>query len=143
MRKEIIIAIGIGFILGLIITFGIYRANRALKQQKTPNNNLPTNGNPSSPLPSPLVFLEIIEPENHSVVNKSKITVSGKTDPKASVVFLSEDDEDLVLADEEGVFSGEVPLVSGANEIKIISLSKSGEKQEKILSIVYTTAKIE
>jgi len=143
MRKEIVIAIGIGFILGLIITFGIYTANQALKAQKQSASIRRTDEIPPSPLASPMTELEITEPEDNLVVKKNKITVSGKTAPKATVAFLAEDYEELLLADEEGVFSGEVTLTSGANEIKIISLTKNNEKQEKIITVVYTTAKIE
>jgi hypothetical protein len=142
MRKEVIVAIIIGFVLGLIITFGIYTANKALKQQK-PSSELPTNGAPVSPSSLPMITLEITEPEENLVVSKSKITLSGKTEAKATVAILAEDNENLVLADDEGVFSSEVELTSGSNEIKVIALSKSGEKQEKVLTIVYSTAKIE
>ncbi|HUV46682.1 MAG TPA: hypothetical protein VMW29_00975 [Candidatus Bathyarchaeia archaeon] len=143
MKKEIIIAIGIGFILGLIITFGIYTANRALKEQKNPQQELPSDGSPASPNPSPMLLLEITEPEDNLVVNKNKVTVSGKTEPKAAVALMVEDYDNLLIADEEGVFSDELPLISGANEIRVAVISKNGEKQEKVLTIVYSTAKIE
>lgn len=143
MRKEIIIAITVGFVIGLIITFGIYTANRALKQKSQPAAELPSVEAPSAPTPPPALLLEITEPENNLVVNKNKITVSGKADAKTTIAILAEDFEDLLLTDEEGVFSSEVPLTGGANEIKIIAINKSGEKEEKVITIVYTTAKIE
>ena len=70
MRKEIIIAIGVGFVIGLIITFGIYTANKALKQKSQPTAELPQA---ETPLPSPVdetAVLEITEPENNIVVSK-------------------------------------------------------------------------
>lgn len=143
MRKEVVIAICVGFVIGLIITFGIYTANRALKQKSQPIAELPK----VDALPSPTVvsgpLLEISEPENNLVVKKNKITVSGKTDPKITLAILAEDYEDILLSDEEGVFSSEVPLTGGANEIKVVAINKNGEKEEKVITIVYTTAKIE
>ncbi len=143
MRKEIIVAIAVGFIIGLIITFGIYTANRALKQKSQPTAELPSVEEPPSPPPPPTPILEITEPGNNLVVKKNKVTVSGKADPKTTIAILAEDFEDLLVADEEGIFSLEVPLTGGANEIKVVAMNKSGEKEEKIITIVYTTAKIE
>lgn len=142
MKKEIIIAILVGLVLGLIITFGIYTANQAIKNQNQ-TTNLPANGTTPSPSPVNTHKLEITEPENNLVIKKDKIIVSGITEPKNSVAVLTEESNELVLADEEGVFSAEVKLVSGANEIKIISIDKNNQKQEKILTLVYSTAKIE
>ena len=142
MKKEVIIAISVGLVLGLIITFGIYIANQAVKKQNQ-TTNLPSNGTHPSPSATTAGKLEITEPEDNLVVSQSKITVSGITEAKNAVAVLTEKSEELVLADEEGVFSSEVVLVSGANEIKIISIDKNNQKQEKILTIVYTTAKIE
>jgi len=143
MRKEIIIAIAVGFIIGLIITFGIYTANRALKQKSQPAAELPSVETPPAPTSPPAPSLEITEPENNLVVKTDEITVSGKTDAKTTIAILAEDFEDLLLADEEGIFSSEVPLTGGANEIRIVAINKSGEKEEKVITIVYTTAKIE
>lgn len=142
MKKEVIIAILVGLVLGLIITFGIYTANQAVKKQNQ-TTNLPSNGAHPSPSPIAAGKLEITEPEDNLVVNQSKITVSGITEAKNAVAVLTEESEQLILADEEGVFSTEVVLVSGANEIKIITMDKNNQKQEKFLTIVYSTAKIE
>ncbi len=145
MRKEALVAILVGLFLGLVITFGVYRANKAVKEHgKTSNSSLPVNGSQApSPLPSPMISLRITEPEDNLVLTKSKVTVSGTTEPKSVVALLAEGNEALVLADEEGVFSAEVELTSGANEVKVISLLKTGEEQEKTLNLVYSTAKIE
>ena len=143
MRKEVIIAICVGFVIGLIITFGIYTANRALKQKSQPIAELPKTEIPVPSTAAPGLILEISEPENNLVVKKNKITVSGKTDPKITIAILAEEYEDILLSDEEGVFSSEVPLTGGANEIKVVAMNKNKEKEEKVITIVYTTAKIE
>jgi hypothetical protein len=141
MKKEIIIAIVIGFILGLIITFGVYTANRALKAQKKPTSNLPPVEE-ATPEPLPTTTLEISEPENNIVVKNNEITVSGTTAPKTPVAIIAEEFQGFAFSDDDGVFSLDVPLVGGANEIRVVSVPKEGEKQEKILTIVFTTAEI-
>jgi len=142
MKKEVFIAIIIGFILGLIITFGIYRANQALKQQKTTKPTIAPTAIPSPPAPEK-INLEISKPENNLVIQEKKVTVSGQAEPKTAIAFLAENYEDLVLSDEKGLFSAEIPLVGGANRIKVIALAPDGQKQEKTITLVYSTAKIE
>jgi len=141
MRKEIIIAIIIGFVVGLIITFGVFIANRSLKERSQPKANLPSPL--ATPLPSPVTNIEITEPDNNLVVDKDTVAVSGKTEPKTTIAIFAENYEDLIFSDDEGLFITEVPLVGGANEIKLTSVGKNGERQEKVLTIVYTTSKIE
>lgn len=141
MRKEVLIAISLGFIIGLAISYGIYTANQALKKTKisqpSPSTSLP------SPLPSPTFSLMINEPENNIVLEENEATVSGQTEPEAVVAILAEDQEELLVADEQGFFSTKISLISGLNEIKIIAIDKSGKKEEKIINIVHSKAKIE
>jgi hypothetical protein len=141
MKKEIIIAIVIGFILGLIITFGVYTANKALKEQKKPAASLPPTEE-ATPEPTRETTLEISEPENNIVVKEDEITVSGTTLPKTPVAIIAEEFQGFAYSDNDGVFSLDVPLVSGANEIRVVSVPKEGEKAETVLTIVYTTAEI-
>lgn len=141
MRKEVLIAIFLGFIIGLAISYGIYTANQALKKTKinqpSPSTSLP------SPLPSPTFSLIINEPENNIVLEENEATVSGQTEPEAIVAILAEDQEELLVADKQGFFSTRISLISGLNEIKIIAIDKSGKKEEKIINIVHSKAKIE
>lgn len=142
MRKEFLAAVIIGFIIGLIIVFGVYTANRAVSQKKQMALPSPVSSILPSPSPVSLVDLQIIEPQNNIVVNKSKINLSGRTASFAFVAVMAEDFEEIFQADKEGLFSLEVPLTSGANEIKIVSWQNEEEKQEKTLMIVYSTAEI-
>jgi len=142
MKKEIIIAVVIGFILGLIITFGVYTANKALKEQKEPTPSLPPVEQEATPQPSPTTILEISEPENNIVTRADEITVSGRTNSKTPVAVIAEEFQGFAYSDNEGVFSIDVPLVSGANEIRVVAVPKEGEKEEVIISIVYTEAEI-
>lgn len=89
------------------------------------------------------LFLNITSPEDNSVVEEAKINLTGQTSPDAYVAIASEKEDYLIKPNELGSFSQEIPLIKGANTIKITVYLVSGEKQEKSLNIVYTTAKIE
>lgn len=142
MKKEVLIAIVVGFIIGLTITFGIYTANKALKQNQT-SQPAAESTLPAPPLASPLTSLIINEPENNLALQDSQATVSGQTEPRATVAIISEEEEELVTADDKGLFSAQISLISGLNEIKIISLAEAGQPMEKIINVVYSTAQIE
>ena len=72
MKKEILIAILIGFILGLIITFGIWTANKSLKDNQEEQPPRKTGG-VSVLTPEEAeelkkqISLEITEPTNNSI----------------------------------------------------------------------------
>jgi len=136
MRKEVIIAIIIGFFLGLVLAFGFWTANQAVKDKKIEQTVKVSNSTPS---PSPVASFSIDSPENNLVSDKNKIQVSGKTNPLAVIVAYSEDNQNFTTADESGFFSLNVDLVKGSNIYTIKSVDSNDNVKQKELTIVYTT----
>jgi len=143
MRKEVLVAITIGFILGLVITFGIWTGNKTLREtiskKEVPS---PQVTEEKLPTPTPQNLLVITSPEDNSLSNKEKISVSGKTLGGATVVVLYEEGEKIIEADEQGNFDTEITLVGGANEITIYTYDENGNEVSKTLNVVYSTAEI-
>lgn len=146
MRKEILIAIIIGFVLGLVITFGVWTANKAIKEappkEETTNRQAQEE---ATATPSPTAqepTLTIISPEDNLLSDKEKIDISGKTTPGATVVILFTEGEKIIEADKQGGFSTEITLAGGSNEIKVSSFDKDGKEISKSITIVYSTAEI-
>ena len=143
MRKEVILAIVGGVALGLLVIGGLWWTNKTTTEE-----------NPIVPSPTPLITqaptltpalslpLEIINPENESIIEEEKITLEGKTAPESVVVVIYPEGENIVEADEEGNFETEITLVGGANEIKVTAYDEEGNQAEKSLTLVYSTAKI-
>lgn len=142
MRKEVLMAIIIGFALGLLITFGIWTANKALKETAPKKEAPPQVIEEQLPTPTPQALLVITSPEDNSISNKGKIEVSGKTFPKTVVVVLYEDGEKILDADEEGNFSTEITLIGGSNEIEVSAYDKEENEVSKTLTVVYSTAEL-
>jgi len=147
MKKEVLLAIIIGFGLGLVITFGIWQANKALKQvapkQALPPSQVQEKEKAPSPTPPPpQISLTITSPEDNSIINKEKIDISGKTSSKATVVITYEEGEKIIEADENGNFTSEITLVGGANEITVSAYDEKGNEASKTLNLVYSTAEI-
>ena len=149
MKKEVLVAITVGFGLGLIITFGIWTANKSLKQlgtTKTVASPLPINSpspTPVSDTPKASSDLIISSPENEALVNKSSLTVTGKFLPNSAVAITYEDDETVVETDSGGNFSADIVLIGGYNTIVVTGIDLStGVESSQTLIVTYTTAKI-
>lgn len=143
MKKELFLSIIIGFGLGLLIMFGVYTANRALKEASRIQSPIVEPKATSSATPeSSLQTLTIVSPLDQAIIKEAKIILSGVTSPGSWVVILSEKGEKAVLADSEGNFEAEITLIGGENEIEIISVAENGERASKIITVVYSTVEI-
>lgn len=140
MKKEVLIAIIIGFGLGLVITFGIWTANKALKTS-APQEEA-TLAEEVERTPSPAFSLVITSPEDNFLSDEETIEVNGTTAPKAIVVVLYQEGEKILEADEKGNFSTEINLSGGVNEIKVSAYNQEGSEEQKTLTVVYSTAEI-
>jgi hypothetical protein len=142
MKKEVLIAIIIGFALGLIITYGVHTAQQSItnrdQQQEVPKTE--------SLLPSlnTTHHLNITSPTTYQLTSTSPFNVSGITSPNSIIAVIAATSEEAVVADPQGNFSAAINLEPGENFIKIVSyLESSGESVEQTVSIVYSTAKLE
>ncbi|OGY17732.1 MAG: hypothetical protein A2784_01250 [Candidatus Chisholmbacteria bacterium RIFCSPHIGHO2_01_FULL_48_12] len=140
MKKEVILAIVIGFSLGLVITFGIYTARQAISRHQTTN---PSPSPQASPVTSSAHGLTITAPEPETVFTKTEATVSGMTTPNALVTLFTQEAEVIVYADTTGKFSTPVTLVGGANDITITAITPEGLTATTTLILIYSTATIE
>ena len=148
MRKEVLIAIVIGFALGLLITYGIWTANRAIKEA-TANNDVASEKITSeniTPTPGPTVnklALSITTPEDNDLVNKQKIEVSGTTVPNAIVVVTYPDGESIISAGADGKFTTNINLDAGSNDLGITAFdTQTGNEASQNLTVVFSTAEI-
>ena len=145
MKKEILIAIIIGFVLGLVITFGIWTANKSLKEGVTQNQQEEVAKNETITTPTQAeekLPLTIISPENNALLNQEKLEIVGKTSPKTVVAISYEEGEKIIEADEKGDFKGEITLIGGGNEITISAFDNQGNEASKTLNLVFSTAEI-
>lgn len=134
MRKEVLVAIIVGTTLGLLVAFGVWRANKAIAPQQQ------VVAEKEVKIEEPLQdSLAVTEPESGVVVSEDKITVKGSAQPGSTVVLLFNAGQIILQPDEQGDFEQEVELEGGANEIRIISYDQEGNKQEKTVVVVYST----
>jgi len=142
MQKEVFLAIFIGFIIGLLITFGVWQANKAIKS----SSSLPKISETApSQSPTPEVnksSLSILAPTDEFLSKQATVTVKGSYLPGAQIVILYEKGEKLLKADNNGNFEIEIGLVTGENQIEIDGFTKEGDEAKQIITVVYTTVDI-
>ena len=140
MRKEVIFAIIIGLILGLVTLYGVQLANNSAKQAAI--STTPTPEETPTPTPTAISGLTITSPNDHSVVGTATIKITGKTAPDAAVAIYSSEDDALVTADKDGNFESDLKLTGGENVIKLTSLKPDQTTETIQISVIYSTAKI-
>ena len=154
MRKEVVLAVLMGFVLGLVIAGGIFLFGKSgIRLSSSPtvsslssltriSPSLPTGSQVPLISPASPITLTLASPEDESIVKEDKVSVEGKTAPSATVSLIYENGESLITADEDGNFSESVPLIGGANEITITAFGEEGNEATQTVTVVYTTAEI-
>ncbi len=139
MRKEVVFAILGGITLGVIIAFGVLRANRAITTNEiSTTSNSEDSSDENSPDTSS-AKLTIARPENLSVQTKSPTLVSGITSEENWVVVSAEDEDYIFIADSDGSFEQITELIGGLNEIVVVSFSEDESSSKNKVSLVYST----
>jgi len=131
MRKEVVLAIVIGVGLGLVLTFGVWTANKALKEKKVITETVS---------PAPQVAgtetiesidgnISLVSPDEGDLFSEDSILVTGKTWTKSNLVVLTEKGEVVGKAGETGDFEIPVKLAAGTNTIRVFAFDETGEKK--------------
>jgi hypothetical protein len=138
MRKEVLWAIVAGIILGLIVAFGVYRINSSISGNKNHNISL------STPTPKPATpgeFKIVLDkPSDNDVVTQDVVTVSGLTKSLSWITISGEDGDYIIQSDGSGVFSQDVDLVPGINQIKITAFESAGGKSATNVLVIYSSS---
>lgn len=138
MSKEKVILSFVAIMVGLTVAgvgFYLYQTTKVLPIEKQ-ESSIVTK---PSPTPKPTVTLVIDEPKDEAVVDKPVIKVSGKTDPDAMIVILTDTDEQVLNPTPTGDFSTTITIESGANIIEITAVGKNGDTNSIERTVTYST----
>ena len=86
--------------------------------------------------------LTIDSPENESIVNNSKVSVSGKSSPNSTIIITTSQKTYSQITKDDGLFSIDIELESGANKINVSSIDARDNQINVPLIVTYSTAKI-
>lgn len=125
-------------ILGFSFLFGLYYIlNIQYKVLTTPFSNGPVTSKPSS------FTLNLTQPEDETLSNRSSILLSGKTSPHLQVL-ISTDLGDLVLESKsDGSFSTTLNLDEGVNNIKVVVFDPTGDTKIIERLVYYSKEKLQ
>ena len=140
MRKEPIIAIILGSIVGLSVAFFAWRAST--RTSPTGTTSVSENSETSSPenteRPTPAFgSFAIVNPENNSIVEEDEVVAEGFTTTNKYVGYISSESSDLIKAD-SNEFEFELSLNGGLNNIIFWEFDETQTKEE-VLSLIFTT----
>jgi len=138
MKKEIFIAICLGLLVGLLITFAIYQ--NKFKTQTPDDNTQELTNNPPEASPSNTIGqLTLLSPEDEIVQETEELTVAGSTAANSFVVIFVNEEELITSADELGNFSLKIKLEKGSNVIIVHVLNEDGEVTTLERTVIYST----
>ncbi len=139
MKQERIILSFVGILIGLVfagIGFFLYQSTKVIPQGTKDT----ITKQQVTPTPAPQGFLTLSQPTDESLASSRTVTVSGKTDPAATVVVLTGSDQQVVNPSSQGDFSTTVTISSGENILDVIAISPTGQTQRIERTVSYTTA---
>jgi hypothetical protein len=139
MRKEVILAVIIGIILGGVILYGINLANNS--SRFNPNkNDTEVNSNGVAPTPTKKSEnqITIISPQDNSVMTEAQTTLRGSAKPNVNIAIITESDDILTGSDNSGNFSSVINLISGENQINVTAVDEKQATSSSTISIIRT-----
>ena len=137
MKKELSLAVLIGLILGLIITYGVYRARRAEQETAVQTTESIAGQVEGEPLASNQV-ITLSSPADESVQTFPEIKIAGTTKPNIFVIIFIGEDEFITTADNTGNFAIEGKLTAGGNVISVQTLDEEGQVNKIERVVIYT-----
>lgn len=140
MKKEPIIAITFGILLGIGVGVFILNKTSASASKNNPiaqGNNVLQNAKPKRANDAQIMF-EISSPVEGTTVSEKTITIKGKATKDSLLVMQSPAGQE-VLKNEKEEYSMNVPLALGENIINVTFYPKDSatEYQEKTLRVYY------
>jgi len=140
MKKESIIAIVFGIVLGGVLALVLVMKNKQNQMDKTKTLTPRTTPTQAPASLGSLDTLELTSPSNKSIVSKASVKISGKTS-KDSLIVIQSPIKEMAFRNDNPAFSVDFPLSLGENSIKVVVYPKDPKSRslEKNLQVYYLT----
>lgn len=142
MKKDIILALLAGFLIGSLVALMAVKLPQMLNKSSsntvanTDNNNSPT------PITVKVNILEISAPKDNSILDTSEIKISGKTLKGAKIIIETALNSEVIEASKDGSFISTQKAVEGGNQIIITAIDESNIEESKTLTLFYTAEEL-
>lgn len=137
MKTEKILLSFVAVLIGLIVAgigFYLYQSTKAIPSNKLNTVKLTT---PTPTLPT--VLLTIESPTDESTTSNKTITVSGKTQPNATILVSTPTGDQVIKPSSLGAYSTTATIIDGENDIHVTAIAPNGTQTEKVVTVTFTT----
>lgn len=143
MKKEITLAVILGILVALGITFFIYQKNKVVTPTET--TQVTPSPTPIETLPEkPAASIAISFPEHEAVFEDKAITITGTSIfPDTPVVIFINQQDFFTQSDNNGNFSLTANLESGSNIIVATIIDDQGVDHSDQVTVVYSNKSLE
>lgn len=134
MKAEQVILSFFAVVIGLIVAgaaFYIYESTRVV----SPGSVKTISIKAPSPTPAASLPLVVETPSDNAVVTSKTVTISGKTDPQATVIVSTSDNDTIVSPSSVGSFSLSLTLPDNENELVITAVAPNGTQTQKTITV--------
>lgn len=144
MRKEVFFAIITGAALGLVVAFGVWRANGAIKNGTVNSTSPFPSARPiQSSIPTPTATvgqISLLSPLQQEVITTDTVNITGTTKANAWVVMVLGSKVALTQSDATGAFTHSMSIPQGLSLISVTAFEKTGQVHETSALIVGTSS---
>ncbi|OGG21490.1 hypothetical protein A3B48_01710 [Candidatus Gottesmanbacteria bacterium RIFCSPLOWO2_01_FULL_40_10] len=144
MKKDVVLALLVGFVIGASIAVTAVKLPAVLDKASKASNSLSDKTEPT-----PTVFiaesksqLEITSPTDLSIQTENKVSLTGKAKPASVIILETSDYSDIFETDADGSFSASINLEEGGNPVYLTTVDLSGNQETKSVTLFYTTEKL-
>ena len=138
MKQERVILSFVAVLIGLLAAGLAFYFYQSTKTVSTPNQ-ITLNAPSPSPTPRPTVYISLTNPDDETIVSSKTLTISGKTNPGATIIIYTTSDQQVIQPSTQGDFSTTLTLDSGENLLKITSILPSGETTNLNRTVTFST----
>jgi len=138
MKQERVILSFIMVLIGLLVAGGLFYFYQSTKTVSPSTTGIVTRVTPI-PTPKPKLYLSLNEPSDEQVANTKTLSISGKTNPDATLIIVTDSDQQIIQPSTQGDFSTTITLDDGQNLIEIRSILPTGETVVTQRTVTYST----
>ena len=138
MKQERVILSFVAVLIGLLVAGLAFYFYQSTKTVSTPNQ-ISLNAPSPTPTPRPTVYLVLNKPNDEIVVDSKTLAINGKTNPNATIMIYTSNDQEAIQPSSQGDFSTTITLDNGENLIKLMSILPGGETATLQLTVTYST----
>ena len=139
MKQERVILSFVTVLIGLLVAGAVFYFYQSTKNVSPSTTNIVAAKNTPTPTPKPKMYLTFNQFPDEQVVSDKTFKISGKTNPEATVIVITQGGQDVLQPSTQGDFSTTITLSDDQNIIQIKSILPGGETINAQRTVTYST----